>query len=323
MTVLVLTDEFDPTADRVVNLLNDRDIPVFRCDTADFPQRLQLDAVMNPDPPRWVGHLRTSHRTISLADIRSVWYRRPTHFRLSSEMSEPETARAEAEARFGFGGVLSSVSTLWVNHPSREADASYKPAQLAAAQRCGLHPPRTLITNDPDAVSRFRAEVDGAVVTKMLGPAAYVEESTAKIVYTTKLSATDLDDLSGVNATAHLFQEWIDKAFEVRVTVVGDRCFAAEIYAHSADARVDWRSDYDALTYKDTDPPASVLTGIHAFMAVFDLRFGAFDFSVDTAGEWHFLECNTSGNFGWIEEATGHPISETLADLLANGREQR
>ena len=44
-TALVLTHAFDPSADRVVEELNRRGTPVFRCDPGrDFPTRLELDA---------------------------------------------------------------------------------------------------------------------------------------------------------------------------------------------------------------------------------------------------------------------------------------
>lgn len=31
------------------------------------------------------------------------------------------------------------------------------------------------------------------------------------------------------------------------------------------------------------------------------------------------LECNPSGGYGWLEDALELPITEALADLLANG----
>jgi len=42
----------------------------------------------------------------------------------------------------------------------------------------------------------------------------------------------------------HLFQQWVPKEHEVRLTVVDGRFFAACINAASGAARVDWRSDY-------------------------------------------------------------------------------
>lgn len=43
-TVLILTHPFDPTADKVVDELNRRDVPLFRCDAADFPENLRAGA---------------------------------------------------------------------------------------------------------------------------------------------------------------------------------------------------------------------------------------------------------------------------------------
>ncbi len=45
-------------------------------------------------------------------------------------------------------------------------------------------------------------------------------------------------------------------------------------------------------------------------------RFAALDFIVDPDDQWWFLECNPNGQWAWIEEETGLPISSALADAL-------
>jgi len=154
MMILVLTEQFDPTADRVIDILNDRGVPVFRTDTAEFPQRLALTASLTGNG-RWTGPLATAHRDVDLADIGSVWYRRPTTFDLPAGLSEPEARVAAAEARLGLCGCWAHWPRCGSTHPGAEADAAYKPAQLAVAARCGLTVPATLVTNDPDAVRLF------------------------------------------------------------------------------------------------------------------------------------------------------------------------
>jgi hypothetical protein len=47
-----------------------------------------------------------------------------------------------------------------------------------------------------------------------------------------------------------------------------------------------------------------------------DLRYGSFDFAVTSNDDYVFLECNSGGQFGWIEANTGLPITHALADLL-------
>lgn len=303
MSVLVLSEDFDPTVDAVIDELHRRDAEVFRCDTAWFPTRMSVAAELGDG--RWTGPLVTEDRCVSLVGLRSCWYRRPTAFVFPDGMSGPERRHAEWEAKLGFGGVRADLPLLWVNHPSREADAGYKPVQLTTAVRCGLTVPPTIITNRPDAVRRFAADQQGHVVVKPLAYSSVFEAGVGKAIYTHALSTEDLADLSGIEATVHLFQRAIlDKVFEARVTVVGRRIFAAAIYAGSDAARADWRSDYDSLRISVVDLPPQVTRGVVAFMDAFGLMFGAFDFAVDSDGIWWFFECNSAGQFGFVEDAT-------------------
>jgi ATP-grasp ribosomal peptide maturase len=315
--VLILAREIEPQVDRVVEELIARDVPVFRSDLAAFPQTLTLDARLERDG--WNGTLATEQRCVRLREIRSVWYRHPSHFVLPEGMSRPERRHAAAEARVGVAGVLCSLDALWVNYPSREADA-LKPRQLDVARRCGLRIPRSLITNTAVGVRGFAAVVGGPLAGKNLSAASLVESNHLQTAYTRKLGLAELADLSGVETTAHLFQQYIEnKAFEVRVTVVGEQVFAAAIHAGSEAARIDFRADYASLEYSAIDVPLPVRTGILAFMRIFDLSFGAFDFAVTTDGEWIMFECNPFGQYGWLEDALDLPITSALADLLESG----
>lgn len=168
MTVLVLARDLDPQTDRVVEALGERGVPVFRTDLAAFPQALTVDARFGPDG--WDGVLDTGYCQVRLGEIRSVWYRHPSHFVLPDGMSGPERRHAAAEARCGLAGVLSSLDALWVNYPARESDA-LKPRQLQVARRCGLRVPDALVTNRPDAVRGFATAVGGALAGKTLAAA--------------------------------------------------------------------------------------------------------------------------------------------------------
>ncbi|WP_338677705.1 ATP-grasp ribosomal peptide maturase [Streptomyces sp. SCSIO 30461] len=283
--VLVLTNRLDPTADLVVTHLNTRGVPVFRCDTADFPTEVTMTATLTDG---WGGVLDDGHRRLSLSEVRSVYFRRPEEFLLPDGMSEAGRRFAAAQSRAGFLGVTASLPCLWINHPARDANANYKPWQLAVAHRLGLNPPRTLITNDPYAARKFAADLGAPMITKSLG--APVE--------TVIVDPADLD--GSVELCAHLFQEWMDKAYEVRLTVVGDQFFPVEIHAGSDAARIDWRTDYASLTYKPTTAPREVRERLTAFMRHFGLVFAAFDFIVTPDGEWRFLEVNPNGQWSWI-----------------------
>lgn len=314
-TILVIAAREDWPTDRVVKVLTGRGASVFRMDAADFPQELTLAGRID-DAHGWAGGLATSHRAIDLADVGACYYRAPNPFRLAEGMSGPERRFAAAQARAGLGGIITALDCRWVNHPSAMSRAEYKPIQLATARESGLAIPPTLITNSPDAIRAFVGDIAGPVICKPVASPVFIEGDELKTVYTRRLTEADLDDLDGIDTTAHLFQAWMDKEHEVRLTVVGDRMFAAEVHANSNAAHIDWRSDYRSLTYKPTETPAAIAEGVQRLMRGLGLRFAALDFIVSPTGDWTFLEANPCGQWDWIQHATGHPMAEAIADEL-------
>lgn len=310
-TTLVLTHPFDPTADYVVSELNRRGAPVFRCDPGEFPERLTITAKL--DEAGWAGELRLPERRIRLDRIGCAYYRRPTGFALPSEMSDQVRRWSAAEARMGVGGVLSALPR-WLNHPAEIARAEYKPLQLAQARACRLLVPETLVTNDPAAAAAFVDRI-GQVVYKPFTSTGVTERGDHRSIYTTPVTPADID--GSVGLTAHLFQAFIPKEYEVRLTVVDDVFLPARIDAGSEAARIDWRADYDALTYAPLAPvPHPVRAGVRALMGRLRLRFSTIDFIVDGDGRWWFVDLNANGQWAWIEDATGLPIAAAIADAL-------
>lgn len=321
MTVLVLAAETDRTVDGVVTGLTERSIPVMRVDTSWFPQCMTLDAEFQDG--RCSGVLRTAHHEVDLADIRSVWVRTPSAYTFPNTMSAAERDYARREAKIGVGGTLLALpGVLWVNRPDLAATAVHRPLQWAVAARCGMTVPRSLVTNDPVAVQRFAAKSQHGVVIKPLTANLLYEDNTYKMGWTRRLSVNDLSDLRGIDVTAHLIQDWVDKTWECRAVVVGDEVFAVAIHAGSEAARIDWRSDYSALSYQVINLPRAVAESLHAIMNELGLVYGAFDLSVsyDRDSEvFSFLEINPGGQYGFLEGATGIPITDSLVRFLAKG----
>ena len=194
VTVLVLADEIDLGADQVVRALSERDIPVVRVDVGWFPRQLTVDAELSNG--HWAGRMVTPQREVALEDLRSVLYRSPTAFRFPAGLSSTERRHSHHEAKLGVGGVLAALPVLWINHPSRIADAGYKPVQLVTAARCGLTVPATLVTNDAGAARRFATGTGaGGVVTKMLGAPGIFELGGRRVALTSRLDEADLADL--------------------------------------------------------------------------------------------------------------------------------
>lgn len=316
VTVLVLARNLDPTADAVVSALAERQVPVFRADLSEFPSRLQLDAELRAG--RWSGRLWTDHREVELEGVRSIWNRNPASYVFPESMTAAEQDFAYREAKLGLGGVLASLDVLWANHPNRCADAIFKPYQWKVASECGLLVADTTITNDPASARRFVDRHD-ATITKALGPSGIAEGAQVKVAYTRLLTRDDTADFGGVSATATTLQRFVPKAYEVRLTIIGERWFPIAIHAATQDARTDWRSDPSALTYEIVSVPDTVAEGVLRYFKRTNLAYAGLDFVVTPERKWVFLEANSGPQFGWLEAATGTPMVEAMADLLTKG----
>ncbi|MEY9941528.1 ATP-grasp ribosomal peptide maturase [Streptacidiphilus sp. MAP5-3] len=313
--VLVVAEELDPTADLVVQALAERAVPTMRFDLARFPQHLDLAAQHDGDRPGWTGHLATSARAVRLEEVRAVYYRRPGLPVIAPEVPEHYRAWAQSQALVGMVQVLGSLPVVWMHHPDVYRAAAHKPGQLVAATACGLRVPRTLLTNSLSRASAWAEGINGPLIVKPVASASItIPGAPPTILPTRRLEPTELDE--SLELTAHLFQEWVPKAFEVRLTVVGDQMFSVAIHARSAEAEVDWRSDYDALEYEPVPVPDHVADGVCRFQAHYQLNYGAYDFAVTPAGEWVFFECNPAGQWQFIAAATKLPIAEAHASLL-------
>lgn len=318
--VLVLTNPDDATGDAVVKELERYGAQFERFDIGDFPAALSLDATH--DSRGWNSALTLPNGThFSLNSVRSIYYRRPSRFSIPVGLSEGDELFARAESRLGFGGVLATLDTVWVNNPFRVAVAEYKPLQLKIAAQVGLSVPATLITNDYAALLRFADNVGSRLICKAFSSLVLNEGGISQAIYTTPIdvSAVDPEQLS---ATAHLFQQWVPKEFEVRVTMIGDHAYAAAIHAQSATSSIDWRADYSSLEYGVVVPPTDVVAGMKKYLDSLDLNFGAFDFIVQPDGKWTMLECNPAGQWLWLEGATGLPIAAGIARFLIGDVEE-
>lgn len=320
-SVLILTQEFDPTADPVVEALAGREARVTRVDLSYFPRTMTL----TEDADRGRRVLRHRDRMLDLNELSGVWYRRPTAFDFGPDMGEAEEQFARNEAIQAVGGVLRATECVWVNRPDLDAVAELKPYQLAVARRVGLRVPPTLVTNDPAEVTAFLAATDRPVVYKSFSGGVIRYPGAFPIGLLTTVVGDELREHIGrVRHTACMFQEYVDKAYEVRLTVIGNTFFPVVIRSQDNDAtRVDWRGENE-MTYGDFEPvPHSVLAKVQALLAELGVVYAALDFIVTPDGEWVFLEANPNGQFMWLKHDLGLPFSECMADLLTRGGQFR
>ncbi|MEU1510305.1 ATP-grasp ribosomal peptide maturase [Kitasatospora sp. NPDC005748] len=312
-SVLVLTNSRDVTADVVLRVLAGRGVPVVRLDPGtDLHEGASLTTRYRTTGQR--GTLRTPTRRLDLTRVRSVWMRRASPYEGPAQLDGQERRFAATQSLWGTGGVLASLpGAHYVNHPWANRAAEYKPAQLAAAQRNGFRVPDTLITNELGAAQEFVAgQVTGAVY-KPLWNIAYEVAGRPRQVWVRDVRAGELT--AGVEVFPHLFQAKVAKAFDVRLTAVGDRAFAVRI--DSPD--LDWRRRQDLMACAPVAVSEEVSRAVTSYLGELRLVYGAFDFAVTAAGEWYFLECNPNGQWAWQPPETTDAIAQAIADQLQRG----
>ncbi len=324
----IYTRPSDDHLSRVLTELHKRQFPVVCFDSADFPQSLHLTARFDTEQVSWQGDFLHQEQHYRLEDFRSVWYRRPSRtYTFVSGLSDDGYSYAKAEAQRGFEGLLRSLPCLWVSHPDAIQAVGWKPGQLSSAQHVGLRVPRTLITNNMQAALQFFEECQEEVVYKPLSqgvPHPKAGEVWQGAVYTTKITRSALQEhLEAITITATMLQEYIPKAFELRVNVIGSQVFAAEIHSqHSERSRVDFRLGYGNLQYAIHTLPSSIEQACRQLVRFFRLQFAAIDLLVTPDGQYVFVDLNGNGQWGWIENHTGLPLTETLVNLLIRGSEE-
>jgi glutathione synthase/RimK-type ligase-like ATP-grasp enzyme len=199
-----------------------------------------------------------------------------------------------------------------VNPPASDEIAHHKPLQLARAQEVGLPVPRTLITNDPDDARRFVDEVGpGRTVYKTF---VATEENWRE---TRIIRSEEVALLDSVRLAPVIFQEYVAAVADLRVTVVGDRLWPTQIVAGGSSYAVDYRMDMGAAEFSPTHLPDDVAEKLMLLMKRLDLVYGAIDLRRTPEGEHVFLEVNPAGEWLFVEERTGQPLTAAMADLLA------
>ncbi|MEU9188833.1 ATP-grasp ribosomal peptide maturase [Streptomyces sp. NPDC048484] len=309
MTVLILTCEQDVTADMVLAELDGHGVPVVRLDPADLPGPVALSGEYVRGGFR--GHLSAGGRLVSMSGLRSVWVRRPGA--PASNTAEPSDWLTEESAQALFG-MLRSTDARWMNHPDAARRARHKPWQLHLAQRSRLPVPATLITTFPQAARDFAIRFPDLVVKPVSG--AHPQEPPRAVPTSRVAPGTDF---AAVAFGPTLLQRRVAKRADIRLTCVGDRIFAArKAVAPDADPdEVDVRFATSDAPWRAVDTPSSVAAGVRVYLQEAGLAFGAFDFAEDDDGMWWFLECNQSGQFGFVQIESGQPIAAAVADWLA------
>lgn len=314
--ILIIADTADTHADAVESALKVKNQLTYRLN-------LDKEALL-----KTFFSYRDNHATISAhqgaittSDIGAIWVRK-AFVELSLEERESETVDETIwrnEWNRSLLGLYHALSQHpWISPLPLAIRAENKLYQWSVARDVDLKLPPTLTSNIKQELQDFCKLYHGRVAFKLLHQDIYRSDSKVVGFYTNLINLSDLSQFIETGENPITVQQYIEKAYEVRWTFVKSRHFLCRIESQLSDSTmIDWRRyDLPKTPHYSMEPPEFLKLQVEKLMELLGLTYGALDFIVTPSNEWYFLEVNAMGQWLWIEELTGLPITTALADSL-------
>lgn len=325
--VLLFTNKEDAHPNLVLDILTEKGVPFFRLNT---------EALLTDYEFCWwaesagcdfrITNIKTG-LTMTGSEVTAVWDRRPEPPRYLPIDNTEEVNNHILKEALGFLRFLRYYLEDIPSVGSIVGDrvASSKMLQYRVAIDSGFIVPRTFFSNRKKDFLALCEKQKVLCIKGIEGSGVWDGKNGQEYVFfTRKVASQDLDAIpdDAFNQTVSFVQSYIEKAFELRITVIGNEVFATSIESQNLPCgrgKEDWRQGYDeGLRFVPYDLPEAIrqkcLTLVHAL----GLNFGCIDLVVRPDGEYVFLECNPNGQWLWIELTTGQKISTAIADFLIN-----
>ncbi|NQV50455.1 MAG: hypothetical protein HQ507_08155 [Candidatus Marinimicrobia bacterium] len=318
--LLVITNRSDLSSDYLILKIKERSIPFARLNTEDYGIDYKIDINLSKTSNRFVIKYKDGI-TIEDEEISAVYFHHPSPPIVEDVVTKIDQEFAAREAL----EVLRSIWRMipekkWLNHPKYLWRAVNKVEQLLEAVNIGFHIPNTLITSDKDSVSSFIESTNNHIIAKAVKHGFVYREKEIWVASTHRLSSSYLQGYETYAEIPISYQHEIDKAYDIRVVVVGHQVFATAIHSQvHEETEVDWRLgdmlDID-LNHEKIKLPGGIENKCRDLVKLFSLRYSSMDMVYSKDGEYFFLELNPNGQWAWIEQEVGYPIRESIIDTL-------
>lgn len=324
--ILIVTNKEDIHPTPVIEHFERMGVPFFRLNTesllSDYDFGWSCDSVKGDD--FWIRNIHTGLEAYG-HDINSVWERRPLvpselRFYNRNEVNDHNLKEAHGFLSFLLYYIGDRFS---LGHHLYDRSASSKMLQLKIARCLGMRTPDTCFSNNKASIKAFAERYDMVCLKSIDNDNIWFDnELREHILYAKAITSESLLTLKddAFAQTVSYIQKYIEKDFELRVTVIETKIFACKIDSQKMNqdsGLIDWRQGLDhGLRHSEYILPQYVADFCVAFLKKLNLKFGCFDFIVTPKQEYVFLECNPNGQWLWIEHETGMEISKCIAETL-------
>lgn len=309
---LIFTNKGDLTSDFIVREMRRRALKFVRINTEDTPlfkvtQKLGRSTT-----------LEVETKKIQLDTVRAAYFRRPLPPEIHGQnLSLSHIQYVREEWSYILRSIYLEINDRWFSHPNKIGLAEDKPQQLRLASELGFYVPETIFTNDLESVKSLFAT--GDVIAKPFKQALLEgDDDLGSVIFTSDVRSPTSISEESLRYAPVIFQRKINKMMDLRVTIVEDDVFSVAIKSQEFElTKTDWRhSSVANLKHEIFDLPNEISTQCRMLVKRLGLRFGAIDLVQDHSGKFWFLECNPNGQWAWIENRTGLPISAAIVSAM-------
>jgi len=284
---LLVTNKEDITSDFLVREMRKRELSFWRFNTETLPM---CDVTTQSS-----GFcIKIDNQRIVTSELKSAYFRRPGAIEIRGSSSLDIRQYRTVEWIYLLRSIYLAIGDRWFSHPNSILIAENKPGQLAAAKEVGLMVPDYVVTNS--TMGLIELFDGGAVIAKPLSQNLLEANDPGSVIFTNEIESLEQVDPLRLSKAPVIFQRKVEKAFDVRVTVVGDRVFAVRIDSQKNDnSRIDWRAGgSDLLKHDLFSLPNEIEKQCIHLVTKMGLNFGAIDLVEDPDGEfWCERRCKT------------------------------
>lgn len=313
--VLVLTYNEDLHADYVCDHLKDIGVDFFRVNT----ERIIEEYNITFDSLSGLYKISDKQDIIIIDSSWNIWNRRVMDPKIPEDFPKELENMVFTETKRTWEGLLFSYKGRVVNRPQNNFSANNKIDQLVFAREYNnnIEIPQTIITNNPEDLRKFY-KLHKKISHKLLKAPLVQKGEEYLTLYNTLVSEENLKHAYLIERNPSLFQKYIDKEYELRITALENKVIAIAIHSQDSEqSRIDFRRyDFDNVKYEKIDIPTKVSSFCIDMIKHYGLYFGEFDFILTKDGKYVFLELNPNGQWLWLELKSGYNLTKDIAENL-------
>ncbi len=335
--VLILTNEDDYSTNEVIDWLIHYNADFRRINGGEYLLIDEIEIGNSPEASDITIVTQDGER-LSFREIKAYWYRRgeirihpESHIQNELFALPLKDIDSKNELKNGtgfldyFNGEIGDLSKYLNSYlqgiPSIGSffhNYTNKLENLRIAESCGLTIPETLITGNKSNAAAFIVK-HGRTIGKAIRNGIGIK--TVDFTYsgmTVLYTEEDIELLPEI-FFPQLFQQCINKRYELRVFFLDDEFYASAIFSQN-----DKKTELDFRNYNYERPnrtppynlPSAIKTKLISFMKMVGMNSGSIDMVVTDKMEFIFLEVNPIGQFSQVSKPCNYHLEKRIAQNL-------